>query len=101
MEKKNRPEGKTQLVKPRLPPLWSGQEFDRWKVKVGKWFDKNNSTDEEKYIGLLESLKKNENIKDYVVNPLVEKVGETRKVKRVLEVMIEKFAKTTGEKLYK
>ena len=29
---------------------------------------------------------------------LVEKVGETRMVKRVLEVMIEKFVKTMGEK---
>ena len=29
VEKKNRPEGKTQLAKHRLPPLWSGQEFDR------------------------------------------------------------------------
>ena len=41
VENKHRPEGKTQLVKPRLPPLWSGQEFDRWKVEVEKWFDNN------------------------------------------------------------
>lgn len=34
VERKHKPEGKTQLVKPRLPPLWSGQEFDRWKVEV-------------------------------------------------------------------
>ena len=58
VEKKNRPEGKTQLVKPRLPPLWSGQEFDRWKVEVDKWVDNNKSTDEEKYIDLIDSLKK-------------------------------------------
>ena len=37
----------------------------------------------------MESLKKNENIKEFVVKTLVEKVGETRTVKRVLEVMIE------------
>ena len=46
----------------------------------------------------MESLKKNENIKDFLVRTLVEKVGETRTVKRILEVMIEKFAKTMGEK---
>ena len=63
LKKKKRPEAKTQLVKPRLPPLWSGQEFDRWRVEVEKWFDNNKSTDEEKYIDLIESLKKNENIK--------------------------------------
>ena len=32
----------------------------------------------------MESLKKNENIKEFVVKTLVEKVGETRTVKRVL-----------------
>ena len=94
IEKKNRPEEKTtQLVKPRFPPLWSGQEYDRWRVDVEKWF--NN----DKYIYLLESLKKNEVIKDFVVKTLVEKVGETRMVKRILEVMTEKFTKTTSEKI--
>ena len=57
----------TQLVKPRLPPLWSGQEFDRWRLEVEKWYNNNRSTDEEKYIDLLESLKKNDAIKDFVV----------------------------------
>ena len=58
-EKKNRPEVKaTQLMKPRTPPLWSGQEYDRWKIKVEKWYDNNKSTDEEKYNDLLESLKR-------------------------------------------
>ena len=26
--------GVTQLVKPRPPPLWTGQKFDRWKAEV-------------------------------------------------------------------
>ena len=61
IEKKGGPEEKTtQLVKPRFPPLWSGQEFEIWRIEVQKWFDNNMSTDEEKYIYLLESLKKNE-----------------------------------------
>ena len=47
---------------------------------------------------MLESLKKNEVIKEFVVKPLVEKVEETRTMKRILEIMTEKFAKTTGEK---
>ena len=25
--------GTTQLTKPRFPPLWSGQKFDRWRIK--------------------------------------------------------------------
>ena len=37
IEKKNRPEEKiTPLVKPRFPPLLSGQEYDRWRVEVEK-----------------------------------------------------------------
>ena len=76
-------------LKVSLQPLWPGQEFDRWKIEVVKWYDNNKSTNEEKYIDLMESLKKNENIKEFVVKTLVEKVGETRTVKRVLEVMIE------------
>ena len=57
----------------RQPPLWSGQKFDRWKVEVERWYENNKSSDEEKYIDLLESLKKNEVIKEFVVNTLVKK----------------------------
>ena len=98
VDKKNRLGATTQLTKPRLPPLWSGQKYDRWKIEVEKWFDNNKSTDEEKYIDLLESLKKNDAVKEFVVKTLVEKVGNTRTVKKILEVMTEKFAKTTSEK---
>ena len=90
--------GTTQLSKPRLPPLWSGQKFDRWKIEVEKWCDNNKWTDEEKYIDLLESLKKNDEVKQFVVNTLTEKFGSTRKFKKILEVMTEKFSKTTSEK---
>ena len=70
IEKKSRPEEKTtQLVKLRFPSLWSGKEFDRWRVEVENWFDNNKSTEEEKYIDLLESLKKNEAVKEFVVKP--------------------------------
>ena len=35
VEKKKRPEVKTtQLMKLRTPLLWSGQEYDRWKIKI-------------------------------------------------------------------
>ena len=52
--------GTTQLVKPRQPPLWSGQKFDRWKVEVERWYENNRANDEDKFIDLLESLKNNE-----------------------------------------
>ena len=33
-ETKNRPGGLSQLAKLRLPPLWSGQKYDRWKITI-------------------------------------------------------------------
>ena len=54
--------------------------------------------DAEKYIDLLKSLKKNDAMKGCVVNTLVEKVGETRTVKKVKYIMSEKYAKTLGER---
>ena len=86
----------TQLIKSRFPPIWSGQEFDRWRIELEKCFDDNKSSNEDKYIDLLKSLKKNDVIKDFVNRTLIEKVGETRTVKKVLEVMSEKFSKITG-----
>ena len=38
-------------------------------------------------------------IKDFVVKTLVEKVGTTRTVKNILEIMTEKYMKTTGERI--
>ena len=92
------PRATTQLVKSRQPPLWSGQQFDRWRIEVERWYENNKASDEEKYIDLLESLKKNEVIKEFVVKTLVEKVGTTRTVMRILEVMTEKFDKNMSEK---
>ena len=97
-DKKNRPEGTTQLSKPRFPPLWSRQKYDRWKIEVEKWSDNDKLSDEEMFIDLLESLKKYDEVKQFVVNTLIEKDGRTRTVKKILEVMTEKFSKTTSEK---
>ena len=63
------------------------------------WFDNKKVSEEEKYIDLLESLKKNDVRKEFVVKTLIEKVGTTRTVQRILEVMIEKYARTLGEKM--
>ena len=31
--------GVAEIVKPRPPPLWTGQKFDRWKAEVRSWRD--------------------------------------------------------------
>ena len=48
----------TQLVKSRWPPVWIGQKFDKWRLEINKWKENNKSTEEDKYVDLLESLKK-------------------------------------------
>ena len=43
-------QGTTQLVKSRQPPLWTRQQFDRWRLEMERWYDNNQASDEEKYI---------------------------------------------------
>ena len=47
---------------------------------------------------MIESLKKNEAIKVFVNRTLIEKVGKTRTVDKVLEIMSEKFDRNMREK---
>ena len=95
----NIPNPTTQLVKSRWPPVWIGQKFDKWRLEIEKWKENNKSTEEDKYVDLLESLKKNDTIKEFVTKTLVDKVGDTRTVDRVLTVMAEKYSKMTCEKI--
>ena len=48
---------------------------------------------------MIESLKKNEVIREFVHRTLVEKVGDIITVKRVLDIMMEKYSKTKDEKI--
>ena len=61
----------TQIVKPRLLPIWSGQLFDRWMSEVGKWYINSKYSEEDEYLDLMESLKKNETIKEYMNRILI------------------------------
>ena len=47
---------------------------------------------------VVESLKKNEAIKEFANRTLIERVGETRTVERILEIMSEKFDRNMGKK---
>ena len=58
-----------------------------------------STVSEDKYTDLIESLKKNDSIKDFMTKTLVEKAGETRTVDRTLEILEEKYSKTECEKL--
>ena len=56
----------TQLVKARWPPVWIGQKFDKWRLEIEKWKENNKSTEEDKYVDLLEFKEKrlNKGIRD-------------------------------------
>ena len=53
----------TQLVKSRWPPAWSGQSLKKLIKEVEKRVENNKSTKEDKFVDLMESLKKNKTIK--------------------------------------
>ena len=44
-------------------------------MEIERWYDNNKASDEDKYISLIESLKKNDIIKEFVVKTLIERVG--------------------------
>ena len=69
-----------------------------WKKELEKWNENYKSSDETKYCNMLESLKKNYKIKDFVVSILTEKREGDRKVEAILRVMAEKYARTVSEK---
>ena len=90
---------KTSLIIGRTDiPKWIGQEFDVWKKELEKWNENDKSSDETKYCNVLESLKKNDKIKDFVVSVLTEKTENKRKVVVILKVMSEKYERTMSEK---
>ena len=90
---------KTSLMIGRIEiPKWIGQEFEVWKKELEKWNENDQSSDETKYCNVLESLKKNDKIKDFVVTVLTEKTENDRKVAAILRVMSEKFERTMSEK---
>ena len=49
---------------------------------------------------MIESLKKNDKIKDYVKSTLTEKTESDRKVTAILKVMAEKYEKTMRRNVY-
>merc|ERR1712121_226139 len=79
-------------------PKWVGQQFEVWRKELEKWNENDKSSDETKYCNVLESLKKNDKIKDFVVNVLTEKTESDRTVASILRIMSEKFERTMSEK---
>ena len=82
----------------RQVPEWQGVDFEQWKKEIEGWSRGVYTTEEEKYNDILNTLKKNSKVKEFVVNTLMMKVGDTKTVDRLLEVMSEKYERNVGEK---
>ena len=90
----------TQITKAKPPPIWVGQTFERFKVEIVDWSSNNKDNEYSKYNDLIESLKKNERIKEYVITVVIDRTANNtlKTVQAVLEVLAEKYAKTKAEK---
>ena len=79
-------------------PKWSEQSYEVWKNEIERWILNDKSSYETKYCNVLESLKKNDAVKEYAMGKIVEKTKRLRMVKSVLYVMDEKYLRKVGEK---
>ena len=62
------------------------------------WDKHNLDSDESKYLDLLESLKKNPEIRNYVTSSVMDKTVDDRTVKKIMGVLSEKYEKSKAEK---
>ena len=83
-----------------LPPTWSGETFERFQNEVKSWDRTNKVTPDIKSRDVIESLKKNKDINENVINVVLDRTQEIgdKTVDKVLEILAEKYAKTTVEK---
>ncbi len=89
----------TVLTKPKNPPMWGDETFERYQEQVLHWDANSKDSDLNKYQDLLEVLKKKKGLKDYVMNTVLDRTQiEGRTVRKVLEVLREKYEKTYAEK---
>ena len=96
----------TQLVKPKLPPLWIGQAYEVFEKEVQDWSKASQEDDFEKYSKVIEGLKKNGDIKDlkeFVVEVLMpdanNKDREELSVEFILSHLKMQYGKSKIEKL--
>ena len=85
---------KTSLMIGRIEiPKGIGQEFDMWKKELEKRNENYQSSEETKYCNMIEILKKNDKIKDYMISTLADKTENDRKVTAILKMMAENIRK--------
>jgi hypothetical protein len=101
MGTKNEAPKVTQLTKAKPPPIWAGEDFEKYEMEIEAWNLANKADDYEKYGDLLESLKKNKDKEQYVTNFII---GQTTKpeektVKNIMILLKDKYGRMKTEKL--
>ena len=77
---------KTVITKPKAPPIWNMETFERYKEQVDHWNRNSTDSDLNKYLDLLEKLKKKKDLKDSVMNTVLDRTQTGEKtVKNVME----------------
>ena len=75
-------------------PKWIGHDFEVWKKELEKWRENDKLSEETKYCNVLESLKKNEKVKEFILSTVVEKTERDKTVESILKVLEDKYART-------
>ena len=65
----------TQITKAKPPPIWISGDFERFKEEIEAWDQNNTDSTMTKYADLIESLKKNKNIKENDIKTMQERLG--------------------------
>ena len=78
----------TQITKAKPPPVWIGGDFERYRDEVKAWDENNADSVRTKYADLIESLKRNKDIKENDINVIQDKARDIgdKSVKRVMEI---------------
>ena len=80
------------ITKPKVPPIWNTESFERYKEQVEHWDRNSTDLDLNKYFDFLETLKKKKDLKVCVVNTVLDRTqAEGKMVKKIMEVLGQKF----------
>ena len=95
-----RQEKGTVITKPKAPPFWNDESFERYKEQVEHWNENSRDSELNNYFDLVEVLKKKNDLKGYIMNNVLDRIQlEGHLVEKILEVLGYKFIQTYAERI--
>ena len=61
----------TVITKPKPPPMWGDEEFERYEEEVKHWNEESKNSEYNKYRELIEVLKKKKGLKEHTMNAIL------------------------------